>query len=209
MKKINKKDWPRQFMCDFYKDFEIPFFSITMPLDVTNLQAHTKLFGTSFYYSLVYLSIKALESIEEFHYKIRGNDIVYQEQLIPSFTDMKKGTTNFYICTVAIEENECMDDFAKRVRIKSNNQNNFLEENCDDEDKKVYISCQPWFDFTSLVEEIKCDVDDSIPHLNWGKYIFQNGRLVMHYCIRVNHRLVDGYHVGLFINKLQELINNI
>jgi Chloramphenicol O-acetyltransferase len=209
MKKINIDSWSRKEMADFYKDFNDPCFSVVSPIDITKLYQFTQMHRISFYYSLIYLSISALESIDEFHYKINKDEVFYYDHLVPSFTDLRKGETKYYIVTTKIQEDISLVDFAKQTKIVSASQTKFIDDSNFDPQELVYITCLPWMDITSVTEERKFNVDDSIPHLCWGKYVQTNGKYVLHYEVLVNHRLVDGYHVGLFFNRLQELINNL
>ena len=43
---------------------------------------------------------------------------------------------------------------------------------------------------------------DSIPEGAGGKLHEENGRMIMSVSIEVNHGLVDGRHIGLFVDTL-------
>ena len=43
---------------------------------------------------------------------------------------------------------------------------------------------------------------DSIPEVAVGKLHEENGRMIMSVSIEVNHGLVDGRHIGLFVDTL-------
>lgn len=47
--------------------------------------------------------------------------------------------------------------------------------------------------------------DDSVPHIAWGKYTEEGGRLTLGISIEVNHRLIDGLHIGRFFAELTRL----
>ena len=46
--------------------------------------------------------------------------------------------------------------------------------------------------------------DDTAPILVWGKYTEQNGKYIINMTLDVNHRFIDGYFVGQFVQKLEE-----
>ena len=48
--------------------------------------------------------------------------------------------------------------------------------------------------------------DDTAPILVWGKYIEQNGKYIINMTLDVNHRFIDGYFVGQFVQKLETKI---
>ena len=51
--------------------------------------------------------------------------------------------------------------------------------------------------------------DDSVPHIAWGKYTEKGGRLTLGISIEVNHRLIDGLHIGRFAEELTRLIDEL
>ncbi|SDK18202.1 Chloramphenicol acetyltransferase [Pedobacter sp. ok626] len=48
---------------------------------------------------------------------------------------------------------------------------------------------------------------DSVPKISFGKLTEINGKREMSVSIHVHHALMDGYHVGKFIEAFQELMN--
>ena len=70
-------------------------------------------------------------------------------------------------------------------------------------DDLIYISCTPWFDLTGCTNERDFDRDDNIPRITWGRYGEENGRKKLGMSVEVNHRFIDGLHLGKFYEKLQ------
>lgn len=52
-------------------------------------------------------------------------------------------------------------------------------------------------EITSLSSERIIDADDAIPRIAWGKYVERDGKLQLCVSVDVNHRLIDGYYIGL------------
>lgn len=52
------------------------------------------------------------------------------------------------------------------------------------------------------------DRDDSIPRVNWGKYVREGDRLRLTVALQANHRLIDGVHIGRFAQALEERLDN-
>ena len=61
-------------------------------------------------------------------------------------------------------------------------------------------------DVTGLTNERNLDPDDAIPRIAWGKYIDIDGRKHLHISLEVNHRFIDGVHIGKFNEALCRLI---
>ena len=64
----------------------------------------------------------------------------------------------------------------------------------------------PWFEFNSAVPPF--NKENTIPQFIWDKFKKENDIVKTNLMIMVHHGFVDGYHIGKFINLLQENINN-
>ena len=195
--------WERKELFDFFSGVSDPFYSVSFRLDVTRLYDVCKARGLSFYYALVYLSTKAINETPAFSYALRGGELVRLAERRPSFTDLKKGAEQFHIVTMAADGT--MEDFCRAAREKSAAQTMFIDMSQEGDDL-IFLSCLPWLDLTALTNERNFDPDDAIPRLAWGKYVRREGRLELGYSVEVNHRFIDGLHIGRFGERLQALI---
>ncbi|HNZ72690.1 MAG TPA: CatA-like O-acetyltransferase, partial [Prolixibacteraceae bacterium] len=66
----------------------------------------------------------------------------------------------------------------------------------------------PWLDFTGISHARSFSHPDSCPKISFGKVTEKEGIKTMPVSVHVHHALVDGYHVGLFIDKFQDLLND-
>ena len=199
---VDKAAWPRRELFDFFSPMSQPFFSVTFRRDVTRLYAFAKENRLSFYYALVYLCTQALNQVEAFRYALRGEDLVLFDRRIPSFTDLKPGTETFHIVTLPMEED--LRSFCAAAKAKSAAQTTFLDQ--EDSLDLIYYTCLPWVELTALTNERDFDPDDAVPRIAWGKYAQEGDRKALHISLELNHRFVDGLHVGRFHQELTKLI---
>lgn len=205
--KINLRTWPRRDIFSFFSALDQPFYSVCFRVDVTQLHAYTKARGLSFYYAMTYLVTQAVNEVENLRYTIRGGSIFLLDKRTPSFTELKKGSEQFQIITCPCEGS--LEAFCRAAKERSEAQTSFLETSSETDDL-IYISCLPWFDLTCCTNERQIDEDDAIPRITWGKYVRQeNGRETLGLSIEVNHRFVDGIHLGRFYEGLQNKINEL
>lgn len=207
MKIIDKATWPRREVYDFFAPMTWPFYSLTFPVDVTPLRRYAKEHGLSFYLSMVYAVTKAMDAVEAFRYKCRGEEIILHDRLLPSFTDLKAGGETFHITT--LEAGDDMGDFCRRAKEESAVQTAFITGGPWDEDQLIYFSCTPWFPITALTNERDADPGDSVPRVTWGKYEEREGRTMLSLALELNHRLLDGVHVGKFYEVLNALLEKL
>lgn len=206
MKPVEMNTWPRRDLYAYLSGVSHPFYSVTFEQDVTELYEYVHARGLSFYYALVYLCTEAINEIENFRYTIRNGQVLEAPRREPSFTDMHEGAEVYHIVTM--KAGESLDAFCHAARERSRNQRVFIEPDGDD-GELIYFSCLPWMDVTGLTNERDFDRDDSVPRVAWGKYLLREGRRVLHISVEVNHRLVDGYHVGCLALKLTEKIRAV
>ena len=199
---VDRAAWPRRELFDFFSPMSQPFFSVTFRQDVTRLYQFTKENRLSFYHSLVYLCTRAVNGVEAFRYALRGEDLVLFDRRNPSFTDLKPGAERFHIVTLPMEED--IRAFCAAARAKSAAQTTFLDQ--EDSLDLIYFTCLPWVELTALTNERNFDPDDAVPRIAWGKYAREGDRKVLHISLELNHRFVDGLHVGRFHQELTKLI---
>lgn len=207
MRCIDKSAWPRREVYDFFAPMSWPFYSLTFPVDVTALRRYTKDRSVSFYLAMVYAVTKAMDSVEAFRYKCRGEDIILHDHLIPSFTDLTPGSETFHITTV--EAGNDLEGFCRRAKSASAAQTSFLPSGPWDEDQLIYFSCLPWFPVTALTNERNADPEDSVPRVSWGKYEERDGKTILSLSLELNHRLLDGAHVGKFSAALGSFLEKL
>ena len=205
--KIALSNWDRREIFSFFSGMSNPFYAVTFRQDVTKLYHYVKRHQLSFYYTLIHLCTQAINAVEAFHYVIRQGEVYRIEGRSPSFTDLKSGSECFHIVTVPYMDS--MTDFNRAAKRRSVEQTFFLDTRSET-DQLIYFSCLPWVDLTAVTNErdlaSPAAPDESIPLITWGKYRQVNGRVELGISLEVNHRLIDGVHIGKFAAVLTELI---
>ena len=177
-------------------------------MDVTALRRYTKSHSLSFYYSMVFAVTKAMERVEAFRYKCRADgQIVYHQRLVPSFTDLTPGSDLFHITT--LEAGEDMADFCRRAKAQAAAQTEFITSGPWDGDQLVYFTCLPWFPLTALKNEKDVNPSDSVPRAAWGRWEEEGSRTRLLLSLELNHRLLDGVHVGRFYEALNRWMEGL
>ncbi|MBU5435799.1 CatA-like O-acetyltransferase [Pseudoflavonifractor sp. MSJ-37] len=201
MQILDMETWDRREIYQFFRQTEWPFYAVSFSLDVTALKRTTKEEGLSFYYALVYETTRAMEEVEAFRLRDRGDHVVRHDSLVPSFTDLTPGSELFHITTLELEPDRAA--FCRRAKELSTAQTAFLAETgAWDRDQMVFFSCLPWVPMTSMTNERDKDPADTIPRVSWGGYEERGGRLVLNMALDVNHRTIDGVHIGRFYETL-------
>ena len=208
--KVDKAAWSRRELFEFFSGVSNPYYMVTFRQDVTKLYHYVKQHGLSFYYTLIYCCTRAINQVAAFRYTIRGGEVYRLDERMPSFTDLKKGSEQFHIVTMPCRGSA--EEFSRAARVRSENQQKFIDQALET-DGLIYFSCLPWVDMTALTNERELQApdaqDDSIPRLAWGKYNIIGDRVELGISIEVNHRLIDGLHIGQFAQALTEEMDRL
>ncbi|MBQ8209187.1 MAG: hypothetical protein IJZ35_01200 [Clostridia bacterium] len=202
---INLNEWGRKQHFEYYSKISTPHYCIAFNVDITNLLQFTRKHHISFYYSLIYLCTQSLNEIDEFLLEIEDNGVFRAERRVPCFTDLKKGETSFHMVSLPCEGD--IIEFATKAREESANNPLPVNALAGVSEPQIIYSCIPWADITMCSNERDYNdpklKDDTAPILVWGKYVEREGRYIINMTLDVNHRLIDGYFVGLFVQKLE------
>lgn len=204
MLKIDIDSWKRKEIYEMFSKIDYPFYAVTIPVEVTNLKKVAKENKLSFYYLMLWACTKAVNSVNEFNMRIYDDGIYQLDATDPSFTVMKENEETFIIVTTKYQDD--YKKFCLNCKEAVDNQTTFFTQDDSYKDKVIYFSCAPWFDFTALTNERNFDKDDTIPRISWGKYYEENGKLMVHLSIDVNHRTIDGIHIAKFKDCLDKTI---
>lgn len=203
MEIVDMSTWPRRGVYEFFSPMSQPFYSLTFNVDVTSLHSFVKKEGLSFYYALTWLVTRAVNRVDAFSYSIENGQVVKLDARSPSFTDMKKGAEIFHIVTMAAGDD--LRGFCNQAAQRSRAQEEFIDMSAEC-GALIFISCLPWVELTAFTNERDFDRDDCVPRVTWGKYALREGRLVLGMSLEVNHRMIDGVHIGQFAKALEEEI---
>ena len=206
MESVDLASWPRREIFEFFSPISNPFYAVSFRLDVTKLRAFTKTRGLSLYHSLIRLCTRAMERVEAFSYAIAGDKVVRLSSRRPSFTHLPKDSEQFQIVTLPCEGS--LEDFCAAAKEKAESQDFFIDLK-DEGIDMIFFSCLPWLDVTGLTNERNQDADDAVPRIAWGKYVEENGRWMLGMSLEVNHRFIDGLHIGLFAKELEKLMEEL
>ncbi|MDO4572369.1 MAG: CatA-like O-acetyltransferase [Clostridia bacterium] len=199
---IAPESWPRKPLSDFFGRCDYPFYSLCCRVEAGALYRRAKAEGLSFYACMIHAVMSALNGTEAFLYKLREDGVYRHDFLSPSFTDAAENGL-LKIVNVDWRPGEPMKDFALRVRAAADAQRALVpDEESEARDDFAYLSCLPWLDFSALSNERSFDKNDSIPRLSWGRLRPEADGASLPLSIDVNHRLIDGQHIGAFFSAL-------
>lgn len=205
---LDIENWPRKEHFLYFKQFQEPFFGISVAIDCTKAYAAAKHLKTSFFVYYLHKTLVAVNTIEPFRYRIIDDAIYIYDAINASATILREDTT-FGFSLIKYSSNYTVfnaNALEEIDRIK-NSSGLFTREFT--ENNLIHFSALPWINFTSLSHARNYTVADSCPKISFGKMMEgKNGKKTMSMSIYVHHGLIDGFHLSQFVNCLQDLMNN-
>ncbi|MBF0206944.1 MAG: chloramphenicol acetyltransferase [Oligoflexia bacterium] len=208
MKKIDLNTWSRREHFNFFRGISHPNFAICANLDITELYHTSKKNDYSLFKVMVFLVTKVANQIEEFRYRTDATreQVVVHEVVHTSFTYLGPSEL-FCFCTVDFIDD--MRDFYKRTVHSLELQRGRVVLDCPGyNDNLIYITSIPWVSFTSVRHEIDTNKPDSVPRICWGKYVFENQKVLLPFSLTVSHCLMDGIHIGKYFHEIERLLDS-
>lgn len=203
---VDIEKWERRELYVHFSRLKMPHYAVAANMDVTTLLDYKRKNGLSFYLSLIYLATQTLNEIAEFKLRIKDGQVVAYDCIHTNFTHKRPGERVFRFHTAPFEGN--IAEYVKATSEAMARQTTLFG-GLGDIPNVAYYSCAPSLDVTMVGNPGLEFPDDAIPRVNWGKYVKKDGRWLLNITITVNHRFIDGYHIGLFFEKLQEKIDGL
>ncbi len=202
---IDIATWKRREHFEVFKNFDEPLFGITVKVECANAYKKAKIAGYPFSLFYLYLSMKAANEIEEFRYRIEDDKVYCYDSVGAGPTIFRKDET--YGCAY-FPYNKNIEAFMNQAKSETErvNTESGLKFPHIGEDI-LHYSTLPWADFTSVNHARILSRGRSIPKITFGKITREGEKMWLPVDVHVNHALMDGFHVGKFIERFQQLLN--
>ncbi len=205
MKILDINTWNRKQHYNHFNALADPYFDVVIPFNVTKAYQFSKKNGISFFGKYLHDCMKALNSIENFRYRIENDEVVIYDVIHASATLMRIDKTFGFSF---IHYDDDLNVFINNI----NEEKNRIEKTGELYPPQntidcIYCSAMPWVNFTGHKEPVSGH-KESVPKFAYSKAEEQNSELMMNVAISANHALVDGYHIGLFSEAFQYNLNN-
>lgn len=205
--KLDLSTWNRKEHFEFFSQMEEPFYGLTTRIDCTQAYEKAKELNLSFFTYYLYQTLRAVNAVESFKYRIVDKEVYLYDRIDVSATIMRADKT-FGFSFMPFDEN--LSVFAQGVeqeilRIQET-PGLFTREFPDP--NLIHFSALPWVDFTALSHARSFTFPDSCPKVSFGKLAEIDGKKTMAMAIYVHHGLVDGYHVSLFLEAFEQFMNS-
>lgn len=204
--KLDLSTWNRREHFEFFSQMEEPFYGLTVTVDSTDAYKTAKELKIPFFTFYLHKTLKAINAVENFKYRVIDNEVYIWDRIDVSSTIMREDKTfGFSLIEFDSDLNQFHQNVLQETERIQNTKGLLTREFPDS--NLIHFSAIPWIDFTSMSHARGFSYPDSCPKISFGKLTETNNKKTMPMSIHVHHGLVDGYHVGLFIDEFEKQMN--
>ncbi len=203
---IDFKTWNRREIFYYFSEMAPTGYSLTVDLDITEFRKRVKEKECRFFPAYLWLVTKCLMEQEEFKLAYEDEVLGYYDTLTPLYAAYHEDDHTFSLMWTEYDE-----DFETFHASYLKNQDSFganhgiLSQPKTPPPPNAYtVSCVPWISFSHFAVHSYENKKYFFPSVEAGKFRAEGERLLMPLSITCHHAAADGYHVQLFLQRLQE-----
>ena len=199
-RRIDIDNWDRKEYYLHYLNDVTCSYALSIDLDITRLR------GQRLYPAMLWLLTDTVNEFEEFRTHLSREGLGIFDSMHPSYTIFNQESKKFSVIHTEFDSDypiflqRYMDDVQRYQSVSSFMPKPSRPENCFD------VSMLPWVGFRSFQLQIYGEGKYLLPIFTMGKYFEQEGKRLLPLAVQVHHAVCDGYHVGRFLDTLQEKI---
>ena len=204
--KIDLQKWNRKEHFEFFSQMEEPFYGISLSIDCTKAYQTAKAIQIPFFTYYLHKTLLAVNAVENFRLRIIDKEVYLFDRIDASVTVLREDKTFGFSFMPLQEEIQAFQELVTQEIQRVQNTTGLFTRDFPLVNL-IHFSAIPWIDFTSLSHARGFAYEDSCPKISFGKLTQENGKYKIPMSIHVHHGLIDGYHLGLFVEEFQRLMD--
>ena len=195
--------WPRRDAFDYFRGFDKPYFNVCTRLDVARLKqavADSRRGGLALAYHFIALNLA--NALEPFRYRLDGARVRIHPQVDGS-TTVLRDDGSFGFADLAHHADFASFAAQGAAAIEAARSGRPPFEPKPDDSARIHFTTLPWLHFTSFSHARNWGREDSVPKLAFGRIEADGARAWMPLSVEVHHALMDGLHVGQFVQGFE------
>jgi chloramphenicol O-acetyltransferase type A len=183
---------------DFFDRMESPAVNLCFRMDLPDFRPWCKAQGLAPFHVLLCAVLRAVLQVENFRYRVLEGEVIAIDRLHPSFTVVNQ---HFDLNLAQFDWSDDVREFVARSQAAREEASAMLALNLNGglspraAKERVFVTCMPWLDFTSIQHPMASIATPDIPSLAWGKFRDGPDGLQLPFSVQAHHGFVDGYHI--------------
>ncbi len=208
---IDLKAWPRAQMFWYFSQMAPTGYSITVDVDVTGLRSSLKERGLRFFPAYLWLVTKCLNEQMEFKIAQKEGVLGYYDALTPLYASFHEDDKTFSLMWTAYDDNldRFHHQYCENQRRFAHNHGVLCQPETPPPENAYTVSTVPWISFRHFAVHSYENKPYYFPSVEAGKIRTEGSREWLPLSLTCHHATTDGYHIQLFLSRLQEEIHSL
>jgi chloramphenicol O-acetyltransferase type A len=204
---LDLTQWPRRGAFEFFRHFERPYFSVCTRIDVSALKPALVEAGLgSVTLACHFIALQLANRLEPFRYRLQEGRVVVLDAVHGSTTVLRADESfGFAYLRHASDFAAFAAHGAPALAAARAGAEGFAPRT--DDQALIHFTTLPWLHFTSFTHARDGAFEDAIPKLAFGRIDAESptehARRWMPLSLEVHHALMDGLHVGRFVQAYE------
>ena len=207
--------WPRRAAFDYFRAFDAPWFGLCTRVDVTRLKPALRAAGVgTVSLACHYLALRLANEVEPFRYRLAGTpqapEVLVHPVVHGGCTVLREDDSFTFAEFDHHPDFRCFAPPAAAAMAAARAGQRF--EPRPEQEAIVHLTTVPWVHFSSFVHARHPSAAPSVPKIAFGRIDAEaaqagsGARLWMPLAVDVHHALMDGLHVGRFVQGFEALL---
>jgi chloramphenicol O-acetyltransferase type A len=199
------ENYYRQQHFDFFRTYEMPFYTITFNLDTTAVVKFAKEHGYSVYLTQCYLFARGMSRVEDFRYRVVDDRIALYDHLeIAATLPAPGGAFSF----ARFDHDPDLESFLRHADAVSRRARRQATLAATAEGNTILFTAVPGVLFTGFTHATPADRTDGRARVAFGRFFEEGKRLMVPVGLGVNHIFIDGVALGRLVDEVQTEFDN-
>lgn len=202
---LDLQTWKRGQMFVYFSRMAPTGYSLTVKIDITKMRATLKGAKRKFFPAYLWLVTKTLNQQQEFRIAQQDGQIGYYDYLTPLYASFHEDDQTFSLMWTEFDDcfGSFYDAYIENQRKYGNNHGVLTQPDRLPPPNAYTVSCVPWIAFDHFAVHSYENKPYFFPSIEAGRFINENGKIMMPLSITCHHAATDGYHVSRFLEALQ------
>jgi chloramphenicol O-acetyltransferase type A len=200
--------WARRDAFEYFRGFDKPYFNVCTRLDAARLKAVVAASGVgSFSLAYHFIALRLANQFEPFRLRLDGPRVLVLPEIHGGATVLRDDDSFGF---AYFDHNPdfaafCAQAAAAIAAVRSRTAG--FEPRVGDE-ALVHFTTLPWVHFSSFSHARNWGRQDSVPKMSFGRADAQGPHLWLPLSVEVHHALMDGLHVGRYIQAFEAVLHD-
>jgi chloramphenicol O-acetyltransferase type A len=199
---IDMENWERKEFYDHYMNNVVCTYSLTANLDITSIK------NEQLYPAMLWLLTQTVNDMKEFRTALTPEGVGVFESMHPSYTIFNSENKNFSVIWTEYDADYTVFLARYKADLSKYKTSTQLAPKEHKPLNTFDVSMLPWVSFSSFNLNVYNSGKYLLPIFTMGKTFTDAENTKLPIAMQVHHAVCDGYHISVFIEKLQEKINH-